>query len=529
MEPDRRIRRIAIVGGGVAGWLSAAALARKLGSHCSIHLVESPEPASPGRGAATLPHVLELLRFLGVDQNDFIDKTQSTYSLGTRFVDWAAAGESFWHPFGNFGALIERRPFQHFWHKARAQGLKPRVELFSHEISMAMASRFIFPTNSLGVAQNLRYALHVDVLLLTRYLRTLAERAGVIRLERKLTDATLRENGFVEELQFEDGGKLRADLFIDCTGSRAALIGEKLGTSYEDWSQWLPCDRIVSGATLADGGRPPCVRVTARAAGWQWRIPLQTHTSHGQVYASAHLSDEDATSELRAAAGDALLAEPRVEKLAPGLRRKLWEKNVVAIGATAGALDPLVPVDLHLVTNGVFSLLDHFPDSQFDPANTASYNAGLGEDYERIRDFIVLHYCTSRRDDSPFWKQCAAITPPETVTQRLEMYRATGRIFQHHPELFGDLDWFWILEGAGILPRDYDPLVDTVDFEQVKRLMLAISQKVTADVGAAPSHDSFFAAANARLGQARKAAAPVPSAPSTPAPAPAPAPNPPAN
>ncbi len=522
MEADRRIRRIAIVGGGVAGWLSAAALARKLGSHCSIHLVETAEPASPGRAEATLPHVLDLLRFLGIDQNDFIDKTQSTYSLGTRFVDWAAAGESFWHPFGGFGALIERRPFHHFWHKARARGLKPRLELFSHEIAMATANRFIFPTNSLGVAQNLRYALHVDSLLLTRYLRTLAERAGVIRLERKLTDATLRENGFIEELQFEDGGKLRADLFIDCT-PRAALIGEKLGAPYEDWRKWLPCDRIVSAATLADGARPPYVRVTARAAGWQWRTSLQTHTSHGHVYASAHQSDEDAASDLRAAAADTPIAEPRIEQFAPGLRRKLWEKNVVAIGAAAGALDPLVPVDLHLVSNGIFSLLDHFPDSQFDPANLASYNAGLGEDYEAIRDFIVLHYCTSRRDDSPFWKQCAAITPPDKVTQRLEMYRATGRVMQHRPELFGDLDWFWILEGAGIVPRDYDPLVDTVDFEQVKRLMLAISQKVTADVGAAPTHDSFFAAANARLGQARKAAAPVPPAPS------APAPNPPTN
>ncbi len=517
MEPDRRIRRIAIVGGGVAGWVSAVSLARRLGSHCSIHVVETPEPASTGRAEATLPHVLELLRFLGVDQNDFIDKTQATYSLGARFTDWAAPGESFWRPFGGFGALIERRPFHHFWHKARTQGLKPRAEFFSHEIAMALANRFIFPTNSLGVAQNLRYALHVDAALLARYLRTLAERAGVIRLERKLTDATLRENGFIEELQFEDGGKLRADLFIDCTGARAELIGKKLGSRYEDWRKWLPCDRIVSIAGAAEAVRPPYVRISARGAGWQWRTSLQQNTSHGQVYASSHQSDEEATSELRAVAGDALLGEPRVEKIAPGLRRKLWDKNVVAIGAAAGALDPVVPADLHIITNSVFSLLDHFPDSQFDPANIASYNAGLGADYELIRDFIVLHYVTSRRDDSPFWKQCAAITPPDVVQQRIEMYRATGRIMQERPELFGDLDWFWVLDGSGIVPRDYDPLVDTVDFEQVKRLMLAISQKVSADVGAAPSHDSFFAAANARLGQARKAAAATAPAPNPPA------------
>jgi tryptophan halogenase len=517
MEPDRRIRRIAIVGGGVAGWTTAAVLTRKLGSHCSIHIVEKPEPLVPGRAVASLPHLLELLRFLGVDQNDFIDKTQSTYSLGARFTDWSAIGESFWRPFGGFGALIERRPFHHYWHKARALGLKPKVELFSHEVSMALANRFIFPTNALGVAQNLRYALHVDAALLARYLRTVAERAGVIRLERNLVDATLRENGFIEELQFEDGGKLRADLFIDCTGARAALIGEKLGSAYEDWRRWLPCDRIVSAMGAAEAVRAPYVRVNGRAAGWSWRTSLQQCTSHGHVYASAHQSDDAAAAELRAAIGDGQAAEPIFEEFAPGVRRRLWDRNVVAVGASAGALDPVVPADLHLITNGVFSLLDHFPDGQFDPANMASYNEGLVEDFERIRDFTVLHYCLSRRDDSPFWKQCSAIALPDPLARRIEMYRATGRILQQGPELFGDLDWFWILEGMGVIPRDYDPLVDIIDFEQVKRVMVAVSQKVAADVGAAPSHDSFFAAANARLGQARKSAAPSPSVSGPPA------------
>ena len=506
MEPDRRIRRIAIVGGGIAGWTAAAMLTRRLGGHCSIHVIETPEPATLGRADATLPPVLDMLRFLGIDQNDFIDKTQATYSLGTRFVDWSATGETFWHPFGGFGALIERRPFFHFWHKARVLGLKPRVELFSHEMSMAMANRFIFPTNSLGVAQNLRYALHVDSALFARYMRTIAERAGVIRLERKLVNATRREDGFIEELQFEHGGKLRADLFIDCSGARATLIGEVLGSAFEDWRQWLPCDRIVSAPGALDAARTPYVRINARAAGWQWSSSLQQNTSYGKVYSSAHQSDDDAARELRNAAGEDLLAEPRIEQLAPGRRRKLWDKNVVAIGAAAAALDPLASADLHLITNGVFSLLDHFPDSKFDPANIASYNAGFGEDFERIRDFITLHYCTSRRDDSPFWKQCASLTPPDTLAQRIDMYRATGRILLQRPELFSDLDWFWIFEGMGITPRDYDPLIDTIDFEQVKRLMLAISQKISADVRAAPTHDSFFAAANARLGQARKAA-----------------------
>jgi tryptophan 7-halogenase len=507
MEPDRRIRRIAIVGGGVAGWAAAVMLGKKLGGQCSIHVVESPEPAFPGQAEATLPSVLELLRFLGVDQNDFIDKTQSTYNLGTKLSDWGAAGESFWHPFGALGALIERRPFYHYWHKAKALGLKPRIELFSQEVAMALGNRFIFPTNSLGVAPHLRYSLHVDVALMTRYLRSVAERSGVILLARKVVSVSRREDGFVDELQFEDGGRLRADLFVDCTGARALLIGDTLESPFESWKQWLPCDRVVHAPAPLEEIRPPYARIAARASGWQWRIPLQQNLSHGHVYSSAHQGDEEATQELLAAMGAEPLAAPRRHEFESGCRRKAWDKNVVAIGSASGVLEPLASTDLHLITNALFNLLDHFPDKQFDPANIASYNALIGDEFERVRDFILLHYCASRRDDSPFWQQRQSLALPDSLTHRIGMYRATGRIIQQRQELFTDLDWFWVLEGMGVTPRDYDPLVDTIDFEQVKRVMLAITQKVAADATAAPSHDSFFAQANAKLAGARKAAA----------------------
>jgi tryptophan halogenase len=506
MEPDRRIRRIAIVGGGVAAWTAAVMLGRKLGGQCSIHVIEAPEPVFPGQAEATQPAVLDFLRFLGVEQNDFIDKTQSTYSLGTRLIDWAAPGENFWRPFGAFGALIERRPFYHFWHKAKALGLKPRIELFSQEVSLGLANRFIFPTNSLGVASNLRYALHADVALMARYLRSIAERAGVIQLSRKVVSATRREDGFIEELQFEDGGKLRADLYIDCTGSRGQLIGEILESPYDDWKQWLPCDRLLSAPAPLEEARPPYVRIAARASGWQWRTPLQQTMSHGHVYSSAFQSDDEAKAELLTTVG-VPLAEPRRQDFVSGRRRRFWDKNVVALGAAAGFLEPLAATDLHLTAHAIFSLLDHFPDKQFDPANIASYNALIGDEFERIRDFIILHYCVSRRDDSPFWQERRKLPLPDSLAHRIEMYRATGRITQRAPELFSDLDWFWVFEGLGVTPRDYDPLVDTVDFEQVKRVMLAITQKVSADAAAAPSHDSFFAQANARVAGLRKAAA----------------------
>jgi len=494
------------VGGGIAGWTAAVMLGKKLGGQCSIHVVEAPEPPSPGLAEATVPSVLEVLRFLGVDQNDFIDKTHATYSLGSRLIDWAEPGQNFWHPFGALGALIERRPFYHFWHKAKAQGLKPKLELFSQEVSLALANRFIFPTNSLGVAPHLRYALHVDGALMARYLRTGAERAGVIALARKVVSATRREDGLIEELQFEDGGKLRADLFVDCSGARGQLIGEILETPYEDWKQWLPCNRIVHAPAALEDSRPPFVRIAARASGWQWRTPLQQVLSHGQVYASAFQSDDEARAELLATAGEPLV-EPRKLEFTQGRRRKFWDKNVVSLGSAAGFVEPLAASDLHLTTHALFNLLDHFPDKQFDPANIASYNAIIGDEFERIRDFIILHYCLSRRDDSPFWKERGKLSLPDTLSHRIEMYRATGRVTQRGPELYTDLDWFWIFEGLGVTPRDYDPLVDTVDFEQVKRLMLAISQKVSADTAAAPTHDSFFAQANAKLAGVRKAAA----------------------
>jgi len=512
LEPDRRIRRVAIVGSGIAAWTAAAILARRLGGLCSIHVVDSAEPVTPGFAEPTHPMVLDLLRYLGVDQNDFVDKTHSTYRLGSRFSDWAAPGVGFWHPFGAFGALLERRPFYHFWHKARALGMKPRPELFSLENAMALAGRFIFPTNALGVAQQLRYALHLDTGLATRYFRGIAERAGVIRLERKVVSATRREDGALDELKFEDGGTLRADFFVDCTGPRAQLIGEIMETPFEDWKQWLPCDRMLAAPVALEDARPPYTRISARGAGWQWRIPLQQVASVGQVYASEFQDDAAARQELLESAG-APLGEPRLTHIASGRRRSLWTHNVVAIGRAAGFLEPLVGADLHLLANGLFNLLDHFPDRQFDPATIASYNATGITDIESIRDFILLHYCTSRRDDTPFWQQRAQAKLPPSVEHRVQMYRATGRILQNGPELFGDLDWFWILEGAGVVPRDYDPLVDTVDFEQVKRAMLTVTQKISSDVAAAPTHDSFFAAANAKLAGARKAAAAAAAAP----------------
>ena len=401
------------MGGGIAGWTAAATLARKLGGHCSIHVVDSAEPATAGIGEATQPAMLELLRFLGADQNDFIDKTQSTYCLGTRFVDWAEAGQVL---------LASVRRLRRADRAAAvlsllAQGARAGAQAADWSSSASklrwpLANRFIFPTNTLGVAQHMRYALHMDRALAARYLRGIAERAGVIRLERKVVSATRREDGFLEELKFEDGGSLRADLFLDCTGARAQLIGEFLGDALR---------RLEAVAALRSAWSPrrwrsmTCVRRTCAS---RRAPPAGSGACHcSTAPASARSTRANSRMTRRRARNSSSrrarrCSEPRLVQFTSGRRRSFWDKNVVALGHAAGFLEPLAGADMHLLGNALFNLLDHFPDRQFDPAIIASYNAAIGEDFERIRDFIILHYCTSRRDDSPFWQQRAAAAVP---------------------------------------------------------------------------------------------------------------------
>jgi tryptophan halogenase len=500
---DKRIHRIAIVGGGTAGWMAASALARVLrGSDTTIHLIESPDIPTVGVGEATIPPIIDFLRFLAVDVNDFVAHTNATYKLAIRFRDWLRLGHQYWHPFGNFGSTIDRRRFYHFYQKARAQGLDVDVSHFSLEIAMAEANKFIFPGNSLGIARDLRYALHFDAGLVARYLRAYAERSGVVRLEKNVASATQREDGFIQDVVFTDGSRLAADLFIDCSGFRGLLIEGALKTGYIDWTHWLPCNRAVACPTPLNGPRTPYTLSTARSAGWQWRIQLQHRIGNGYVYSSNHIGDEAALQDLLGMVGGETLAEPRVLRFVTGHRRQFWNKNVVALGLASGFLEPLESTSIHLICSGIYALLDHFPDRTFDPMNTASYNALLIEEFERIRDFIVLHYCGTQRTDSELWRYCGSMKLPESLEERIELYRRTGRIVQKRYELFVELSWFFVMHGLGIEPQSYDPLVDVSDFGEVQRIMHELRRRTASEVAAAPSHDSFFGPAPAKAAAA---------------------------
>ena len=491
---DRRIRRVAILGGGTAGWMAAAILARALpGTGLSITVIESPDIGTVGVGEATIPPIIDLLRFLGIDEADFVRHTKATYKLGIKLVDWKTVGHSYWHPFGTFGVSINRRPFFHAWQKAKAEGLAPQFNDFSLCAALGDEDRFRHPDPAdPGPVSGLRYALHFDAGLVARYLRAYAERLGVSRLERTVKGATQRPDGFLDALMFDDGDELAADLFLDCSGFRGVLIEQTLKTGYLDWNDVLPCDRAVAVPTERRGPRASYTQSTARAAGWQWRIPLQHRVGNGYVYSSHHVTDAEALDDLLSVVGETTLAEPRQLRFVTGRRKLFWNRNCIALGLASGFLEPLESTSIHLVMSGVYNLLDHFPDKDFDPGNIASYNRMLTLELEHVRDFIVLHYCGVQRRDSPLWDYCRAMALPDSLTERIELYRATGRIPIKAGELFTDLSWFYIFEGLGIEPRAHDPLMDVVSREQLGRILAGLAQATVAAARTARSHDSYF-------------------------------------
>jgi tryptophan halogenase len=495
MADNLQIKRIAIVGGGTAGWMAASILARALpATGISITVIESPDIGTVGVGEATIPPIIDLLRFLNINEGDFVRHTQATYKLGIKFTDWSRIGESYWHPFGTFGTAINLRPFHHAWHKARAENLAPRFNDFSLCATLGDARKFRFPDAAEpGPVAGLRYALHFDAGLVAKYLRSYSERLGVARLERTVADAAVRADGLIDELIFSDGSRLQANLFIDCSGFRGVLIEQVQKTGYIDWSEYLPCNRAVAMPTDAVAARPPYTEASARGAGWRWRIPLQHRAGNGYVYCSAYLEDDAALADLLHAVGETPSTEPRFLRFTTGRRKLFWNRNCVALGLASGFLEPLESTSIHLVMSGVYKLLEHFPDTSFAQTNIDSYNAELIQENERIRDFLVLHYCLTEREDTPFWAYCRSMKLPDSLVQRIELYRRTGRIRVKAGELFTDLSWFYIFEGMGVRPQSYDPLLDVVPLPQLRDILSSLAQATAVAAQAAPSHDSHFA------------------------------------
>ena len=490
------IRKVVIVGGGTAGWMAAAALARIMGGgNLAIELVESEEIGTVGVGEATIPQINLFNAMLGIDEQEFVRATNGTYKLGIEFVDWVRPGHRYVHPFGFYGIDMMGVEFHHHWLKGRTLGDMTPLDAYSMAIVMGLAGKFEHPRPDQpnSPLARIAYAYQFDAGLYARYLRGLAESGGVVRTEGRIVDiAQNGETGFVEAVVLQSGARIEGDLFLDCSGFRGLLIEQTLGAGFVDWSQWLPCDRAYAVPCENGGDRQPLTRSTARAAGWQWRIPLQHRIGNGYVYSSNHLSDDEAVATLLANLDGVPLAEPRQLRFTAGHRRKAWDKNVIALGLAGGFLEPLESTSIHLVQSGIARLMSLFPTRDIKAVEIDRYNAQTEREYIDIRDFLVLHYKATERRDSAFWDYCRTLPPPEGLAAKLDMFRATGRVFREHQELFTETSWLSVMVGQGIEAGAYHPVADLLpDAETLTRLE-HIREVIAATAAALPTQDEFL-------------------------------------
>jgi tryptophan 7-halogenase len=491
------IRKIVVVGGGTAGWMAAAALSRMLDAkRISIKLVESDDIGTVGVGEATIPPLVAFNEVLGINEAEFVRETKGTFKLGIEFVDWSRLGSRYFHPFGKFGRDRNTIRFHQFWLKLRQHGITDIGELGDYNLSTVAASlnRFRRPEPTDGdVLNTMRYAYHFDALLYARFLRALSERLGVTRIEGRITEVNRhRDSGFIESVVLESGVTVHGELFIDCTGFRSLLLGETLGTEFIDWSEWLPCDRAIAVPSERTGEATPYTRSTADAAGWRWRIPLQHRVGNGYVYCSEFISEEEACHQLLGSLDGQALAEPKPLRFKAGKRKELWVKNCVAIGLAGGFLEPLESTSIHLIQTGLTKLISLFPDTGFAREEIDEYNRLTAREYEYVRDFIILHYHAGSRDDTGFWRRCRAMTIPDTLRQRIELFRHKGRVFRALEDLFTEDSWLAVMLGQEIVPEGCDPLVEAIPPDQLRNYVLYVRQIFAEAARALPPHQAFI-------------------------------------
>ena len=489
--PDT-LKNLVIVGGGAAGWMTAAALSRLLKPHdVSLTLVESDEIGIIGVGEATIPDMLQFNLFLGIAEAELMRTTQATFKLGIEFVDWSGPGSRYFHPFGFHGIDIDGVDFHQHWLRCRQNDHPYSIGDYCLSEIIARKNRFAFPDMRVpgAPASYLRYAYHFDATLYARFLRQYAEQRGVRRVEGKVCEVLRHpESGNITGVRLVSGRTVTGDFFFDCTGFRSLLLGATLDVPWTDWRHWLPCDTALAVACEHDGPPRPYTRSTARTAGWQWTIPTQRRTGNGHIYSSDFMSEDEATSILVNSLGGPIIGTPRRIRFATGHRSRFWEKNCVAIGLSSGFLEPLESTSLYLIRQGISRFIALFPDASLPPIMREEYNRWMQKDFEQVRDLLVFHYFANQRDE-PFWQHCRNMTIPETLQRRLSLFREGGRFLRNEGELFPSASWVAVMLGQNIVPRVVDPLVASVPVAEIEAKLQLLRSAMNEFADAQPSHE----------------------------------------
>ncbi|NNU15471.1 tryptophan 7-halogenase [Parvularcula sp. ZS-1/3] len=486
---------VCVLGGGTAGWMTAAALANKFQrSAVPVTLIESEQIGTVGVGEATLPHIRFFNQALGIDERAFMRETNATFKLGIEFCDWGALGDRYIHPFGDYGLPTPDNDFHQLWLRAGKVSKVSRLDDYSYPIVAAEAGRFRIPgENPDQIGSNFGYAYQFDSNLFAKFLRGYAESAGVERQEGKVVDVAVDpESGHVRSVTLDDGRTIEADLFVDCSGFRGILIEQTLKTGYDDWSNWLPCNRAVAVPTELNGKPLPFTRATAKTAGWQWRIPLQHRTGNGHVYCSDFATDDEALKTLMDGLDARAIAEPRQLFFTTGRRKKFWNKNVVSIGLSGGFLEPLESTSIHLIQEGITNLIELFPTGELEPYDIDEYNERMGLNFERVRDFLLLHYVATQRDDSEMWRHFRNLTLPDSLQEKIDAWLTRGYVLPYEFGVFLPPSWIAVMLGQNLEPKNHDKRADRIPEADLLRYLEDIRAKTAKEAEATPVHADFL-------------------------------------
>lgn len=490
------IKSVAIIGGGTAGWMAAAALSRTLDTRqTSVTLIESEQIGTVGVGEATLPNLATFNRMLGIDEAEFMAATQATIKYGIEFVDWGQKGERYFHPFGTHGADMDGISFHHYWRALKEQNPDtPSIENFCMTAMAAAAGKASIPQRDpRSPLSRLTHAYQFNATAYADFLSDYAQARGVIRREGKVIDVTLRANdGFIKSVTMDSGDVINADLFIDCSGFRSLLLGGALDTSYDDWSRYLPVNSAQAVPCEKTGPALPYTRCTAKCAGWQWRIPLQHRTGNGYVYASNYIDDSAVTDELLGSLDGAPTGEVKQLRFTTGQRENFWVKNCIGLGLSSGFLEPLESTSIYLIQTGITKLLALFPDSDFKTIERDEYNKIMHKEFEQVRDFLMLHYVATKRTGDPFWDYVREMPIPDSLQNKIDLFKGNGRFFRYEGDLFTETSWVAVFLGQNIVPSGYNPLVGAIDPAQLKQSLGSMQNAIAKAANTMPRHEEFL-------------------------------------